>query len=232
VEVVYNEHVQDRRNSFIKNSNDKIYLYVYNDGKPCNLDEMPTCEVDDILLPVHQTTKGAYYVTISKNNINLLEDCIYYDKWSNLILNGEELDDVELQFYVNKTSQRIKIGNNISVKENLIPSIYGINDNESLNQNEIREINIDFVKKYTNDNSVISSAKYRIYVKDGEKEIDVIDFHPIEMGPDTAFFNIHTMDLIPNKYYIDIQISNSHETRTFKKVLQFNIVDNITEHYQ
>lgn len=232
VEAIYDEHIEDRRNSFIKNSNDKIYLYVYNDGNPCNLDEVPICKVDDILLPVQQTTKGVYYVTVSKDNIDLLENNIYYDKWSNLILNNEKLDDVELQFYVNKTSQRIKIGNNISIKENLIPSIYGIDDNESLNQNEIREVNIDFIKKYTNDHSIISSAKYRLYVKDGEREVDVINFHSIDMGPDTNFFNIYTMDLIPNKYYVDIQISNSHETRTFKNILQFNVIDNITEHYQ
>ena len=121
------------------------------------------CKVDDVLLPVQQATKGVYYVTVSKDNIDLLENNIYYDKWSNLILNNEKLDDVELQFYVNKSSQRIKIGNNISIKENLIPSIYGIDDNESLNQNEIREVNIDFIKKYTNDHSIISSAKYRLY---------------------------------------------------------------------
>ena len=54
----------------------------------------------------------------------------------------------------------------------------------------------------------------------------------MNIGPETNFFNIYTMDLIPNKYYIDIQISNSHETRIFKNVLQFNIKDNITEHYQ
>ena len=231
VEAVYDEYILDRRNEINKRGNDKIYLYVFNDDVPCNLDKLPTCEVDGNKLSVEQATKGVYYVIISNENINLMEDAIYYDTWSEIVLNGEKQDDVEMEFYVAKTNKRINIGGNTSCI-NIKPSMYGINDGEELNRHEIREVGVDFVRSYTNENLVITNAKYRLYVKDGEREIDVIEYHPIEMSNNTNFFNIHTMDLIPNKYFIDIQITCGRETRTHKNVLRFKIVDDVTERYQ
>ena len=40
------------------------------------------------------------------------------------------------------------------------------------------------------------------------------------------------MDLIPNNYYVDIRVSTGRELITFKNVLRFEIVKNVTERYQ
>ena len=116
---------------------------------------------------------------------------------------------------------------------NVVPSVYGINDSENLNQGEVREVIVDFREKYTTDKRhLISKAEYRLYVKDGNRELDILQYQPIEMGEDINFFNIYTMDLIPNEYFIDIKVTNGQEKNIFKNVLRFNIINNITERYQ
>ena len=232
VEVEYKEYIIDRRNCYTKNTNDKLYLYVVNDGLFENLDNIPSCSINDCDVEVKQASKGVYYAQISNKNMELMEDVIYYDRWSNLSINGELFDDIEMEFYVNKRSHRMRIGNMVKVNKNLHPNIYGINDGEELNREEIRCVIVDIVEKYISETNNITSAKYRLYVKDGDREIDVINYHPIELSSDGNFFNIYTMDLIPNEYFVDIQISYGNEIKTFKKILRFSIINNITERYQ
>ena len=79
---------------------------------------------------------------------------------------------------------------------------------------------------------MLSKCEYRLYVKDGDREIDVIEYQPIETIDSMNFINIYTMDLLPNKYYLDIKIYNGREKRTFKNVLYFNIVNNVSNRIQ
>ena len=233
VEAEYDEYILDSRLNFNLNTGERLYLYVFNDGVPCNLDVIPNCQIDGVMMPVEQATKGVYYVEFSNEINNLVEGSIYYDTWSNLILNGNKIDDVEMEFYVNKRNRKISVGNNSGIKQNVVPSIFGINENEDVSQNEIREIVVDFREKYmTEKRQLISNAWYRLYVKDGEREINVIDYHPIEMANDINYFNIYTMDLIPNKYFIDIKVNSGREMLTYKNVLRFNVVSNVTERYE
>lgn len=230
IEVVYDDYIFDCRNNF-NALNNKLYLYTFNNNVPCNLDKIPVCKIENIEFPVTQVNKGVYMAVISNDIINLKEDNVYYDEWSEIILDGQNMDNIEMEFYVNKKDSLTNIGKRSTVKSNIIPSIYGINDNEELCRNEIRMIMVDFVEKYTNNVIQITNAKYRIYVKDGNRELDVINYHPIEKTNDGSFFNIYTMDLIPNDYFVDIQITSDREVKTHKNVLKFKIVDNISERY-
>lgn len=233
VEAIYNEYMMDSRNNFTNNKNDKLYLTVYNDGELCNLDAIPSCSIEDVELDVKQTTKGVYCAQILNNNIKLEEDTVYYDKWSKMSLNGVKIDDIERELFIRKNNNKINIGKVSSSMINVVPSVYGINDSENLNRGEVREVVVDFREKYTTDKRhLISKAEYRLYVKDGNRELDILQYQPIEMGEDINFFNIYTMDLIPNEYFIDIKVTNGQEKNIFKNVLRFNIISNITERYQ
>jgi hypothetical protein len=89
------------------------------------------------------------------------------------------------------------------------------------------------MKKFeTNKIELIDNAEYRIYVKDGEREIDIFNYQPIEKGFLNYFFVIHTEDLIPNKYFIDIKVKIGREIKYYKEILKFKIVDNVTNRYQ
>lgn len=231
VEVKYDEYINDGRNGFSENNN-RLYFYVFNEGIPCNLDKLPVCSIDDIILPVKQAGKGVYYSEISTKDIKLWDNTIYYDKWSELSLNGEYLDDVEMEFYVLPKNSKISIGHNNVKGSDLKPFVYGINECEELKRGEVREVVVEFIEKYSTDTlKLITNAKYRLYVKDGEKQINIINYHPIEMSANGNFFNIFTNDLIPNEYFVDIEIKNGREIRNYEKVLRFKIVDDITERY-
>ena len=233
IEAAYDEHISDDRESITYGRKNKLYLYVTDNGEHVNLDEMPSCSIDDTLLEVKQATKGVYYAILPPLMSNIVEDTMYYDKWSNLALNGEKIDDVEMEFYVNPRSRKLSIGSNSDIRKNIVPTFFGINDEESINVGDVREIGVDFVTKYeTNKKILIDSGEYRLYVKDGDREIDVIEYQPIEKCFLNNFFVIYTDELIPNKYFVDVKIKLGRETKIYKEAFRFKIVNNVTNRNQ
>lgn len=233
IEVDYSEYIRDDRESFTKGRDNRLYLYASDDGEPVNLDTIPTCTIGDVIADVKQATKGVYYAEIKASDANMEDDSICYDLWSEIALNGVENDDVELEFVVNPKSRKTYIGSSSEMRKNYIPSFYGINDDETLTQGETREISVDFREKYSTENKfLIDSADYRLYVKDGNREIDVIKYQPIEKTFLNNFFILYTEDLIPNQYYVDVRVRVGRETKVYRSALRFKIVSNVTERYQ
>jgi hypothetical protein len=233
VEVCYNEYIKDDRESFTLGKEYKLYLYVYDDGKSVNLDNIPECSVNGISYEVKQSTKGVYYAIIDAKNTEMTPNTIEYDMWSNLALNGENVDDLELEFAVNGKERKLMIGSNSNVRKDLIPSIYGINYDETIKQGDVREITVDFREKYSTDKKeLIDGGEYRVYIKDGNRELNVINYQPIERGFLNNFFVLYTEDFIPNQYYVDVKVSIGRETKFYKEALRFKVVSNVTERYE
>lgn len=233
VEVEYCDCIKDDRESFTIGADNNLYLYVYDDGEPTNLDKLPVCTIDDIKFDVKQVGKGVYCAEIPRDSLELEAESMYYDKWSEIEINGVHEDDVELEFSTRPRSRKLSIGSNSSVKNNLIPTLYGINDNEKITRDEVREVTVDFRKEYESEKMyLVDSAEYRLYVKDGNREVDVIDYHPIEKTFLNNYFLVFGGDLIPNTYYVDIKVKLGREIKYFRKALTFKVVSNVTERYQ
>jgi hypothetical protein len=229
IEAEYKEYINDERDSIVYGKENKLYLYVSDNGNNINLDKIPTCTINDEIVDVKHASNGVYYAVFNPLKLNLEEDTIYYDKWSEIVLNEEKIDDVEMEFYVNPRSKKLLIGNNSNTKKTIVPSIYGINNDEVINRGDIREVHVDFVKQYeSNKKEIVDNCEYRLYVKDGDREIDIINYQPIERAFLNNFFILHTEDLIPNKYYVDIKIKYGRETAFYKNILRFKIVNNVT----
>ena len=233
IEVEYKEYISDDRENFSVGKTNRLYFYSLVDGIPTNLDELPHCDVDGSSYEVKQATKGVYYTEIKASKDIMESGIIGYDNWSNLVLNGEIFDDVEMEFEVKPSSNFIKLGSGSSDKNSLVPCLSGINDAEKLNRGEIREVEVDFRKKYTSDKKeLVNGAEFRLYVKDATRKITVIDYQPVEKGFLNNFFIVHTEDLIPNEYYIDIKVNQGREVKYFKNVLRFTVVSDVTERYE
>lgn len=233
IECVYSDQIKDNRAKFAKGVENRLYLYTKDDGMPINLDEMPKCEVNGTEYEVKQATKGAYYSTIPSDAITAQTPSIGYDIWSGIKYNGVDYDDVEMEFEIRPVSTKLSFGTESVFKDMTVPTLYGINFDESINKNEIREITVDFRKKYTTDKKeLISNAEYRLYIKDGNREVDVIEYTPIEMAYLNNFFLIFAEDLIPHQYFVDIKVNDGREIRYYKEVLRFNVVSDVTERYQ
>ena len=143
-------------------------------------------------------------------------------------VNGEKLDDEEFEFIVLEPIKLFNIEKTDHDNGEYVPDINGIYDNEKVNIGDIRKLSLVFRKKYTtNEYRTFSNCFYRLYVKEGNKEIDVINWHPIEKRFLSNRFYIDTNDLIPNNYFIDIRTGS----QVYKAISEFQVVSNITKRY-
>lgn len=228
LESTYNEYISDDRASFYLNKYNKLYLYANINGELNNLDELPICNIDGKQYEVKQATKGVYYAEILLKSDEVDNNTIMYDTWSNLVYNGTKLDDVEMEFVALAPSKYLNIGNSPIKTENLYPILYGINDNENIIQGDIRIVNVEYKLPYSNNkNRIIDGGEYRIYTKDGNREIEVIPFHPIEKMHLYNFFAINSSDFVPNTYYVDVRIKHNSQIIRYNNKLRFNIISQI-----
>ena len=232
VEVVNSEIILDNRNNFHLGVTNRLYFFTSDNGEYFNLDEVPTCTINDVQYPVKHSGKGVYYAEIKINKNEMEADAILYDTWSNIVLNGEIMDDVEMEFVVLPMESRIMLGGASLSTYNLVPSTYGINDNEHIKIGDIREIRVDFIEEYSSYGlkHLPTKSEYRIYVKEGDREITVFPYQPLERFNTEHVILINTNDLIPNKYYIDIKVNQGRSIKNYEKVIEFYVVNDVTKY--
>lgn len=229
LETDYAEYINDDRQKFYKGKENKLYLYCNADGELTNLDEIPVCKIEDVEYPVTQATKGVYYATVKITDVD--EDTIMTDVWSNIKLNGEELDDVEMEFTVLARKTILTIGNGIGERHDLVPYLSGINDAEKIRIGDIRRIDVDFRIPYTtNQRAIFDKAEYRIYVKDSNREVVVYDYQPMESAFLQNYFIVDSNEMVPGDYFIDIKVKTGMNTKIYREVTRFTIASNI-DHY-
>ena len=237
VETTYNDCIADDRYNFYLNKKNKLYFYANVGGEPVNLDVMPTAEVDGRVYQAKQTTKGAYYIEVEINSTNPDDEGVmHYDNWSNIIYNGKNMGDVELSFVTKTASGYFTFGLPTSEYEKntakFTPYLYGISNLEKIKRGDIRKVNVECKIPYTsNQMYAVDNIEYRLYVMDGVRQIDVIDYSPIERVYNTNYFLINTNDLIPSRYYIDLKVRYGMEEIYHRDVLHFDIMNDLTEVY-
>lgn len=245
VETRTNTPINDDRYKFYFGKDNKLYFYAILGGIYTDLDELPVCTIEGVKYPVKRQNTGIYYaeVNIGKKKSESLDECgnsvtentpreesILYDVWSNLKYNGEDLGEVEMEFRGIPASRYMNLGGEIEITKNIVPTISGINDDEKIYQGDKRELDVVFRVQYSqNEYELADNSFYRIYVKDGTREIDVIDWDAIDTLGRKNTFSIDTSELIPYDYYVDIKLETGRETRIFKNRLHFKVVDNVTE---
>ena len=231
----YDDYIKDDRTQFLKNQENRLYLYVYQNGDLVNLDSDPYVRIEDrngdavsgmTSLSTCLRTKGVYEVTVPNGFSGSPTPCQYFDIWSGLTINGQSIPNVTNQFTLQNYSAGISIGP-VS-KEPLIYGFdfYGILQNEKILASDIRKVGVTIKKAYTGQQVLLNiSAFYRVYVREGNTEVQVQDWTPINRTPNEYYFIFDMRDKIPNEYYVDIQVNTSGEKDTYKKQLTFQIVN-------
>ena len=220
LETICEDPIKDDRKDFHVGKLNRLYLYCHEDGEYFNLDEMPNCFIEEIgEVPVKQQRKGVYYAEFSIKKGRMEVDTILCDKWSNLVLNEEKIDDLGFEFVVKE--EKNKFSNKRSENGSYVPSLTGIIPDEKIYRGEKRKLELVFRKKYTtNICEVFDNCYYRLYVKDGENEIVVFDWEAIDKLYLTNAIMIDSSDLIPNRYFMDIKRGNEYH----KDVLRFKVI--------
>ena len=216
--------INDNRYDFTLGRENNLFLFIEDSGEYLDLDEMPICTIDGKEYEVSKIRKGCYSARVKLTKNDVEPETILYDIWSNIKIEGQILDDVELDFVVNTPDTFLNIGAKRGDKKEYEPQLSGINDYEKLNRGDKREIIVRFREKFTSSSyKLFNGAEYRLYVKDGDKEYDVIFWDKIEKMSNVNLFYVDTNDLVPNTYYIDIRYKNGSEVKTFKNKLVFEI---------
>jgi hypothetical protein len=235
LETNYNDLITDDRNTFYAGKNNNLYLYVYENGNAISLDNKPTVDIldnsGDVLtgftgLSTCLVTKGVYKVTIS-GLTGTTVPCLYYDIWKGLSINGVSIDNQENEFALLKKNGNITIGTTTET-----PKLYGFNfdgikQNEKILNTDIRKVNVTIKQAYTSNQPLNGvEAYYRIYVREGGKtEVQVQEWTRINKTSDGYYFIFDTTDKIPNEYFVDIKVSSDRNIDTYKRELQFQIVN-------
>ena len=231
----YDDLIQDDRNTFVKNQTNKLFLYIYENGVPINLDSKPFVRINDrsgALVPNMgslQTclkTKGVYEVVIPNGLTGYTAPCQFYDIWSGLTINGQSIPNVENQFTLKPYQAKIQIGSNTKEPSQFGFNFYGILQDEKILNTDVRKVGITIKKAYTTQQLLQNiEAYYRIYVKEGTTEVQVQDWTKVNRTPNEYYFMFDTRDKIPNQYYVDMRVNISGEKDTYKKELTFQIVN-------
>lgn len=235
LQTTYDDLILDDRNTFVKNQVNKLYLYVYENGVPVNLDSLPTVNISDRdgvtvsglqSLSTCLRTKGVYEVTVPNLLTGYTVPCEFYDTWSGLTINGESIPNVTNSFILKSYSSKVQIGSLSKDPERFGFDFYGILQDEKILSSDIRKVGVVIKKAYSTQQVLNNvEAQYRVYVKEGTTEVEVQAWTEINRTPNEYYFMFDTRDKIPNQYYVDIQVKISGETDTYKKQLTFQIVN-------
>jgi hypothetical protein len=237
LETSFNDIIDDDRNSFSLGKSNKLYLYIYEDGDFQNLDNNPSVSIGDgngnpivglTNLQTCRRAKGVYEVVIPPLPPGGYQvPCTFTDTWSNIVLNGFTLPNVVNEFNVYPLKKSIQIGT-----ESQQPTIYGfdyygIKQDEKILNTDVRKVGVIIKKAYTTNQLLQPNvdAHYRVYVKEGQTEVQVQDWTKINRTPNEYYFIFDTRDKIPNEYFIDLKVLNSGEVNTYKKQIKFQIVN-------
>ena len=123
-----------------------------------------------------------------------------------------------------------KYGFNIS-PESQDPNLYGfdfygIKQDEKILNTDVRRVGVIIKKAYSTSESLNNiKAYYRIYVREGQTEVQVQDWTEVNRSTNQYYFVFDTRDKIPNEYYVDMKVLTSGEINTYKRTLTFQIVN-------
>lgn len=234
VETIYNNPIMDDRANFYLDKVNKLYLYSNVGGVPTSLDNLPTVTILDpsgavfsaITTGVTQVSCGVYSVELFIPTYSAYTDCMQFeDIWSNISINGISRPDIELDFIIQDSSKYYNIGQNIELPKKYGFTVTGIKRDERIKRGDIRRVNVVARIPYTiNQTEVIDRLQYRLYVKEGRNEYTVIDFQDVNRAFNGNYFLLDTASLIPNTYYLDVQVESNYEVTTITDVLSFDIV--------
>jgi hypothetical protein len=151
---------------------------------------------------------------------------MFYDVWSGLSYNGISIANVENEFVLKSNSNYFQIGTSTQTPKIYSFDFFGIRQNEKIINTDIRKVTCIIRQAYSS-NVVLNTvdAYYRVYVREGQTEVEVQDWTPINRTPDSFYFVFDTRDKIPNEYFIDMKVVTDLNVDIYKQTLQFQIVN-------
>ena len=232
LETVFDDRIDDNRENFFIDADRNLYLYVNYLGNAYDLDVLPTVDILDYNtnviaglsgLTTNKIRKGVYKVTFGLSGQLCDGKRFFYDKWCNLQISGIPLDCVTQKFIPKPFSGFFDIGtNNTEIKRYAI-QFFGVKLNEKIKRGEDRKIVVTF-KSITELKSVLmNEVFYRIYVKEGKTQVNVLDWTQLDRTNENSFM-LNTTYMIPREYWVEIRARVQSEDIFYHDEIKFEIV--------
>lgn len=246
MESIYNDLIKDDRCEFHLDKSNRLHLFVNAGGERVNASISGVTiydqneEVYQTFGPneIKQVTTGVYYVEFSVSSDPTSGYCgniQFMDVWEDVTVNGRNLGNIELDFVIKDDESYYNIGSgdksgrgvgnsrNISIYDYHF-SFSGIKRKEKIKRGDTRRVDIDATIPFTSNHKPLDKISYRIYIKEGETQIEYIPWKEVNRTEDSNYFLIDTSWFIPNDYYMEFKIESGSELRTYHDIIQFEIV--------
>ena len=234
LETSFDDFIDDSRNHFEVGCKNRLFLYAYDcDGEPMCFTEDPVVKIrdcNDVLvttITASTLTCGAYYVDYTiLPPLPQIPPVQYTDEWSNLFVGGISQPNITNEFivYVNGHT----IGTTVMKPKVFGYSVSGIKEDEKIKAGDTRKIFVSARVPYTvNQEALVGNIQYRLYVKQGTTEIDVVPWTKINKTFTDNYFLLDTSWMIPNEYYMDIKATSNQQVDTYSKVIKFQITNQL-----
>jgi hypothetical protein len=246
MESIHDDLIKDDRCEFHLNKQNRLHLFVNAGGERVNATFSNVTIYDNndqvyqVIPPnqIKQLTTGVYYVdiTVTKDPVNGYCGGVQFrDVWENVTINGNNIGDIELDFIIKETESYYNIGSgdksgrgvgnskNISIYDYHF-SFSGVKRKEKIKRGDTRRVDIEAKIPYTNNFTPIDKISYRIYIKEGEIQIEYVPWTEVNRTEDSNYFLVDTSWFIPNDYYMEFKLESGNEVRTYQDIIQFEIV--------
>lgn len=246
METIHEDLIKDDRCEFYLDKTNRLYLFVNAGGERVNasISSVSIYDQNDNIyqiipaVDIIQVTTGVYYVELNVTTDPVNGYCgniQFRDVWENVTINGNNVGDVELDFVILEKEMYYNIGSadksgrgvgnskNISIYDYHF-SFTGIKRKEKIKRGDTRRVDIEAKIPYTYNSKPIDKIYYRIYIKEGETQIEYIPWSEVNRTEDSNFFLMDTSWFIPNDYYLELKLESGSEIRTYHDVIQFEIV--------
>lgn len=238
VETIHDNTILDDRKNFYRGKLNKLYLYSNIGGEPTNLDNNPSVKIydEDAVLfssittaQTVQVTTGIYYAEIFVPITQ--EDCVLFsDVWGDVNINGVSRPEVGLEFEIKDDDEYYNIGNNEGLPIEYVMSLSGVKRDEKIKRGEKRKIMVSARLPYTiNESKVIDGLEYRLWVREGNTQVSVIDWQDINRTYLKNYFILDTSWMIPNEYFIDIKLTSNMQVITYTEQMKFQVVNQVDQ---
>lgn len=232
VETHFSDRIDDDRYDFQERRLQNLYLYVFKDTNYYDLDNIPTVDIYDSTntlistlsgLTATKVRKGVYKVTFGLTGLNCDGKRFFYDKWSNISLDAYALDDVTQKFIPMPYADGFQIGAAHTDVNRFAVKFFGIKQNEKISRGDVRKLSVSFISVDGNENTLIEKAYYRLYVKEGKREVIVHDWTQMDRTVENSIM-LDTSYLIPREYYVELKATLHSEVIHYEKPIKFEIV--------
>jgi hypothetical protein len=232
VESIFLDNIEDSRYNFVEGVTQKLYLYVTKGSNYYNLDSNPIVTIYDSNnngivslsgLTTNHVRKGVYEVSFAITGITCDGKKFFYDKWSNLQIDGVEIQDITQKFIPKPLSSKYSIGQNSLDSKNYKIQFYGIKQNDRIKRGEIRKIHVNFRSISQLKNDVLDEVYYRMFIYEGKTEVIVHDWTLMDVLNENSFI-LDTLVYIPREYFIEIKAKSFGEEIFYDDVIKFEIV--------